>query len=78
MATEVTKIVDPDGTAGVNCDYTSLAALVAGYAKNLVTADEQLTVKCRCTGGTADGEVTINGFTTDATRFIKIWTDPSD
>jgi hypothetical protein len=76
MATEVTKIVDPDNGAGT--DYTSLAALVAGYAKDLVTADEQLTVKCRCTGGTADGAVTVNGFTTDATRFIKIWTDPSE
>ncbi len=76
MATEVTVIVDPDGGAGY--DYTSLAAAIAGEARNLVTADEQLTIKCRCTGGTADGAVTINGFTTDSTRFIKIWTDPSE
>lgn len=76
MATEVTVIVDPDGGAGY--DYTSLAAAIAGEARNLVTADEQLTIKCRCTGGTADGEVTIDGFTTDATRYVKIWTDPSE
>lgn len=76
MATEVTVIVDPDGGAGY--DYTSLAAAIAGEARDLVTADEQLTIKCRCTGGTADGAATINGFTTDATRFIKIWTDPSE
>lgn len=76
MATEVIKIVDPDNGAGA--DYTSLAAAIAGEARNLVTADEQLTIKCRCTGGTADGAVTINGFTTDATRYVKIWTDPSE
>ena len=76
MATEVTVIVDPDNGAGT--DYTSLAAAIAGEARNLVTADEQLTIKCRCTGGTADGPATINGFTTDATRYVKIWTDPSE
>ena len=76
MATEVTVIVDPDGGAGY--DYTSLAAAIAGEARDLVTADEQLTIKCRCTGGTADGAATIDGFTTDATRYVKIWTDPSE
>lgn len=76
MATEVTVIVDPDGGAGY--DYTSLAAAIAGEARDLVTADEQLTIKCRCTGGTADGAATVNGFTTDATRYVKIWTDPSE
>lgn len=85
MATEVTCIVDPDSGAGAH--YSSLAAAVAGETgaspqvvanKDLTTGDEQLTVKCRCTGGTADGAVTVNGFTTDATRFIKIWTDPSE
>ena len=76
MATEVTVIVDPDNGAGT--DYTSLAAAIAGEARNLVTADEQLTIKCRCTGGTADGPATINGFTTDATRYVKVWTDPSE
>lgn len=76
MATEVIKIVDPDNGSGT--DYTSLAAAVAGEARDLVTADEQLTIKCRCTGGTADGAVTIDGFTTDATRYVKVWTDPSE
>lgn len=76
MATEVTVIVDPDGGAGY--DYTSLAAAIAGEARDLVTADEQLTIKCRCTGGTADGKATVDGFTTDTTRYIKIWTDPTE
>ncbi len=76
MATEVTVIVDPDGGAGY--DYTSLAAAIAGEARDLVTADEQLTITCRCTGGTADGPATVSGFTTDATRYVKIWTDPSE
>ncbi|MBU4334911.1 MAG: hypothetical protein KKD07_10760, partial [Candidatus Omnitrophica bacterium] len=35
--------------------------------------------KCRSTGGTADTlGVTINGWTTSAANYIKIWTDPSE
>lgn len=85
MATEVTCIVDTGNGAGTH--YTSLAAAIAGETgatpavvtgANLVTNDEQLTIKCRCTGGTADGAAVVNGFTTDATRYVKIWTDPSE
>lgn len=66
----VTKVVDPNSGAGF--DYASLAALVSGYAKNLVTATEVLTIDCRCTGGTADGACTFNGFTTSSTYTITI------
>lgn len=85
MATEVTCIVDPGSGAGAH--YSSLAAAIAGETGaspqvvtgvDLKTNDEQLTVKCRCTNGAADGAVAVNGFTTDATRFVKIWTDPSE
>jgi hypothetical protein len=78
VATEVIVIVDPDSGAGF--DYTSLGAAIAGEARNLVTADEICVIKCRCTGGTADsssGDLGT-GFTTDATRYIKIWTDPNE
>ena len=75
MATEVVKIVDPGGTG----DYTSLSAFVTGEARDLVTEDEISVAKCRCTNGSADStNITINGFTTDSTHYVKIWTDPSD
>jgi len=77
MATESVKIVDPDNGAGT--DYTSLSAWEAGEQKDLVTADEIAVAKCRCTGGSADTSyVDIDGWTTDETHYIKIWTDPSE
>jgi hypothetical protein len=77
MATEVIKIIDPDN--GTGTDYTSLSAWEAAMQKNLVTADEISVAKCRCTGGTADTTaVLVYGWTTDATRYIKIWTDPAE
>ena len=77
MATEVINIVDPD--AGSGYDYDSLSDWEAGEQANIVAADEQHTAKCRCTGGTADTTaVTIAGWTTDSTCFIKIWTDPEE
>jgi hypothetical protein len=77
MATEVIKIVDPGGGAGY--DYLSLNTWEAGMQKDLVTADEISIAKCRSTAGTADTTaVTIDGWTTDATRYIKIWTDPTE
>ena len=81
MATEVTCIVDTDGTQSP--DYTSLAAAIAGEtgaspkcvtSANLVTNDEQLTIECRAKSGAADTTaVTISGFTTDADNYVKIY-----
>lgn len=78
MATENVKIVDPDNGAGT--DYTSLSAWEAGEEKDLQQADEIAIAKCRCTGGSADTDaVVIDGsWNTDADRYIKIWTDPSE
>ncbi len=78
MATEVIKIVDPDNGSGTN--YTSLSAWEAGEQGDLTGARDEIAVaKCRCTGGTADTKnVQIDGWTTDSTRYIKIWTDPSE
>ena len=77
MATEVIKIVDPDNGSGTN--YTSLSAWEAGEQGDLTGARDEIAVaKCRCTGGTADTSAQIIGWTTDATRYIKIWTDPSE
>ena len=58
MATEVTCIVDTDGTKSP--DYTSLSAAIAGETgespkvvedADLVANDEQLTIECRCSAG---------------------------
>jgi len=78
---ESVKVIDPNSGAGY--DYDSLydgEAAYAGLANgDLVTLDRQVTFKCRCTGGTADTTaVTIDGWTTSATQYIKIWTDPSE
>lgn len=46
--------------------------------KDLVSADEISVADCRSTSGTADTTaITVSGWTTDATRYIKIWTDPT-
>lgn len=78
MATTVTKIIDPDNGSGT--DYTSLAAWEAGQQGDLTGVRDEIAVaKCRCTGGTADTTaVTIDGWTTSSTQYIKIWTDPSE
>jgi hypothetical protein len=79
---EIITVVDPD--AGAGYDYDALADWEADLGNStdgdLPTYDEQATAKCRCTGGSADtgGHLQINGWTTDATRYIKIWTDPSE
>ena len=77
MATEVVKIVDPDNGSGT--DYTSLSAWEAGQQQDLVTNDRIAVAKCRCTGGTADTTTCeVAGWTTSATQYIKIWTDPAE
>ena len=78
MATTVTKIIDPDNGSGT--DYTSLSAWEAGQQGDLTGVRDEIAVaKCRCTGGTADTtRTTIDGWTTSATQYIKIWTDPAE
>ncbi|MFA6048103.1 MAG: hypothetical protein WCV59_00120 [Parcubacteria group bacterium] len=44
---------------------------------NLTTADVVLNIPCYYDSGGDTGEVTINGYTTDATRYIKVYT-PTD
>ena len=78
MATEVTKIIDPN--MGSGADYDSLYDWEAAQQGDLTGARNEIAIaKCRCTGGTADTTaVTINGWTTSATQYIKIWTDPAE
>lgn len=71
MPTTVAKIVDPDNGAGTH--YLSLNAFEAGEQRNLVTADEIAQANCRCSAGSADTtSVTFAGWTTDATRYVKV------
>ena len=79
MATEHITVVDPDQGAGY--DYVSLSAWEADFGDttgNLPSDDMIAVAKCRCTGGTADVVVSIEGWTVDSTRYIKIWTDPEE
>jgi len=78
MATTVTKVVDPNSGSGYN--YASAYDWEAAQQGDLTGARNEIAVaKCRCTGGTADiTGVTIDGWTTSATQYIKVWTDPSE
>lgn len=71
MATEVVKTIKPSGG-----DYTSLQAFMVGEARDLVTADEIAVAECYAMEDTTN--VVIDGFTTDATRYIKIYTPYSE
>lgn len=51
-------------------DYSSLSAAEAGEQNNLVTLDRQLDIECYAFSDTA--AVVINGWTTDATRYVRI------
>ncbi|MDD5643966.1 MAG: Ig-like domain-containing protein [bacterium] len=59
------------GTAGG--DYTSLTSWVAGEQKNLVSADEIAVAECYDDWASGlEDNVTIDGFTTDSTRYAKV------
>jgi hypothetical protein len=66
MATVRTVTVKPSGG-----DYTSLAAAISGEAGNLVALDRQLDIECHAFEDTA--VVNVTGYTTDATRYIRIY-----
>lgn len=67
-------VVDTGGTG----DYSSLNAAIAGEQAALTTTDEQITFVCRASGDAEDtAKVIVDGYITDSTRYIKIWTDPA-
>ena len=68
MATEVFSHIRASGG-----DYTSLSAWEAGEQRNLVTADQIETAVCYndWPTGLVD-ELDINGWTTDATRYVRV------
>jgi hypothetical protein len=74
-ATEVVKTICPSGQG---CNYTSLSAWEAGEQRDLVALDEIAVAKIQgdWTGVTDTTPVIIDGFITDSTRYIKIYTTP--
>lgn len=76
-AAEEIKIVDPDSGAGF--DYSSLSAWEAAEQDDLTSITTQKTAKCRSTSGGDDTTgVIVIGWDTDATNYIKIWTDTGE
>lgn len=74
---ESVKVIDPD--SGTGYDYDSLFDWEAAQQADIDSTGTQAVAKCRCTGGTADTTaVTIDGWTTSADDYIKIWTDSAE
>ena len=74
---ESVKVIDPNSGSGY--DYTSLFDWEAAQQADIDTSNTIAVAKCRCTGGTADTTaVTIDGWTTSAADYIKVWTDPAE
>ncbi|MCR4283820.1 MAG: chitobiase/beta-hexosaminidase C-terminal domain-containing protein [Parcubacteria group bacterium] len=72
-ATESIKTIREDGTG----DYTSLSAWEAGEQRDLTATDEIAVARIEGTWTNPDTTaVTIDGWTTDATRYIRIYTAP--
>lgn len=75
MASEITHTV---GTAGAPTrDYSSLTAWDTAQQRDLPTADEIEIAACYNDGEMTD-QVDVAGWTTDATRYIKIYTPPGE
>jgi hypothetical protein len=53
-------------------DYTSLAAAEAGEQGDIVSSDEQVDIECYASAAGDSSQVTINGWTTDATHYLRI------
>ena len=78
---EYNRIIDPDSGAGY--DYTAWHTWESTEQADLTTAGlgKISVATCRSTGGTADtysGARDLNGWTTEAANYIKIWTDPTE
>src|SRR3990170_294773 len=71
MATTITKTIKSSGG-----DYTSLSAWEAANQANIVTADQIHVAECYSMLDTA--QCVIDGWTTDATRYIEIKTPVSE
>lgn len=71
MPTTATKTVKPSGG-----DYTSLSAWEAGQQGDLTVSDTIQQAECYAMNDAT--QVVINGWTTDATRYLRIYTPSSE
>ncbi len=67
MPTVTTVTVESSGG-----DYTSLNAAEAGEQTNLISADVQLNIECYASAAPDTTAVVFDGWSTDATRFIRV------
>lgn len=58
--------------SGGGCDYTTLQAAETALQQDLVANDSALTIEIQNTWASPDGGTTVDGWTTDATRFLTI------
>jgi len=73
-ATESIRVIRQDCTGYSNC-YTSLSAWEAGEQRDLTATDEIAVARIEGVWTNPDTTaVTIDGWTTDATRYIRIYT----
>lgn len=83
-AIETDYYVDPGSAPGGDGSnwalaYDSLQDAITGLAKDLDTANEQMIIHLRATGGTADTTAaSADGFTTSVTDYYTIQVDPAD
>lgn len=76
MPTTVTKTIKSAGG-----DYGSLSSAEAGEQgvhSNLVSRDEIMAFECYAISGGDTSKLTISGWTTDATRYIRIYTPAAE
>ena len=75
-AVETVSLIRQDCTGYTSC-YTSLSAWEAARQRDLVAVDQQETARIEGTWTNPDtAPLSISGWTTDATHFIKIYTAP--
>ncbi len=58
--------------SGGGCDYTTLQAAESAHDQDLVANDSALTFEIQNTWASPDGATDVDGWTTDATRFLTI------
>lgn len=68
-ATLLYKDVCPSG-----CDYTALGSALSGNQQNLVSNDKYFEIEIKETWSSPDSVATYDSYTTDATRYVYIYT----
>lgn len=73
MPTIITKTVKSSGG-----DYSSLISAEAGEQGDLVALDRQLNIECYSFDDNNSSQFSLDGWTTDTTRYVKIYTPSTE